>query len=69
MGQNDLLLLQVKMSDISILLDAIEGAFFDFDIMEDCNDKTCQGCQRKKKALVRLRDNILKQSPLKTSSK
>jgi len=69
MGQNNLLLLQVKMSDISILLDAVEGAFFDFDVMESCDDKKCAGCTRKKKALVRLRDNILKQSPLKTSSK
>jgi hypothetical protein len=60
----DLVLLRVRRSDISVLLDALEGAFFDFDIMENCADTSCSNCSAKKETLSRLRENLLARAPI-----
>jgi hypothetical protein len=61
--------LSVSRADVAVLLDAIEGAFQDFDIMESCDDTNCVACNAKKESLVRVRDSLLVLSPLKKQAK
>lgn len=63
------LTLQVSMADVAVLLDAIEGAYFDFDVMESCDDTNCDACNAKKASLSRLRDSLLVLSPLRSGTK
>jgi hypothetical protein len=60
---NALANIQVRMSDIPILLDALELALEEFDENLDCDNEGCAGCMAHQGALFRMRDIILNQAP------
>jgi hypothetical protein len=57
----DILYLGVRASDIHLLLDAIENLHEEVDT--ECPKEKCEECTTKRRALIRLRENLLRVAP------
>lgn len=60
---NALVKIQLRVSDIPILLDALESRLEEFGDDERCGDPDCAGCANEHGALVRMRNTLFACSP------
>ena len=60
---NELAQVQVRVADLTVMLDALEEALEAFDEFEDCDSPDCLSCTTKQGTLIRLRDTLLEGAP------